>query len=366
MDLYFCDLCQEAVPQRDVRAGRAWLSGERVVCAACNSAMGGGAAAAPPAADAPAESGAPASAPALRATRRGSGVTPGVAAALSSASVLLVLAISVLLLWRVEHATRTWDADFAQTRASLDELERLRRGTRERMAAEAGAVAEDVLRGELGRVETLERQVADLRGLLASGEPRSGAENDESRAELREALLTAGDGLARVQELEQQVLFLQARVYELAEAPRLAAAAPAVDAPRPLPLPKTLEELVGRLADRDPVERVGALYALHKVSDPGVAAHVVPLLEDDDAYVRALAARTLERLDARSAAAALIDHLDDVDAEVREACASALRAVTGEQLAYDPRASQPERRAGQARWRTWWGDHGRALLYGEE
>ena len=44
MEVHFCDLCNESVPQRDLDLGRAFLHKGRVVCAACDHAMGGEAA----------------------------------------------------------------------------------------------------------------------------------------------------------------------------------------------------------------------------------------------------------------------------------------------------------------------------------
>ena len=125
-------------------------------------------------------------------------------------------------------------------------------------------------------------------------------------------------------------------------------------------------ELVARLQDPDPVERVGALYALANVSDAGVITHVVPLLEDDDKYIRVLAARTLERSNARSGVQPLLVALEDVDVEVRESAVSALRAITGRQFLYDPRGESAERRTAVVRWRAWWGENWKAFLYGEE
>jgi putative sterol carrier protein len=42
MDVHFCDICNESVPQRDLDQGRAFLRKGRVVCAACDLSMGGG------------------------------------------------------------------------------------------------------------------------------------------------------------------------------------------------------------------------------------------------------------------------------------------------------------------------------------
>ncbi len=35
MDIHFCDLCNESVPQSDLDQGRAYVRRGRVICAAC-------------------------------------------------------------------------------------------------------------------------------------------------------------------------------------------------------------------------------------------------------------------------------------------------------------------------------------------
>ena len=42
MNLYFCDLCNESIPQSDLDLGRAVRRNERLICAACEGAMSGG------------------------------------------------------------------------------------------------------------------------------------------------------------------------------------------------------------------------------------------------------------------------------------------------------------------------------------
>lgn len=367
MELLFCDLCQEAVPNDDAERGLAFVKGDRVVCKVCNAAMGGLAASTPShPGGGSAAPGSVDSTPTPRPARRPSLVSPGVAAALGVAAIVLTLFAVVALLVRLESISREWGEEFTVIGDKVQDLSQRELGTRRFMVAEAGRVSEEVLRSELARLETMERQLGELRASLLGGERRSGAESEESLAETQATLLTAGDGLARVRELEKQILFLQSRVYELTESTPLRASDVAAAAERPLPLPKSLAELVARLADEDPVERVGALYALTKVSDPGVISHVVPLLDDEDRYIRALAARSLERMEARSAVQSLLDALDDADATVRESVVSALRAITGEQFAFDPLGPLAERRQALARWQAWWAEHWKDFLYGED
>ena len=41
MDITFCDLCNESVPQGDLEKGKAVRRGDRVICAQCEAAMSG-------------------------------------------------------------------------------------------------------------------------------------------------------------------------------------------------------------------------------------------------------------------------------------------------------------------------------------
>jgi len=49
MNVFFCDLCNESIPQADLDLGRAVRRNERLICAACEAAMSGGAPLAAPA-----------------------------------------------------------------------------------------------------------------------------------------------------------------------------------------------------------------------------------------------------------------------------------------------------------------------------
>jgi len=362
MELYFCDLCHEAVPTDDISTRKASVVGERVTCKVCNLTMGGGST---KESVAFAESaGKQASPP--RPAKRPPLVPPGVAAALAIASIGLTLFAVIVLLVRLESVSRDWKSESDRASEKLHALEQKELGTRDYMVAEAGRVADEVLHKELDRVDRMERQLGEIREALIGGEVRSGAETEQSLDITQASLLTTGDGLARVEELEQQILFLQSRMFEIGQAQSITPSTPAEAADRPLPLPQTLGELVARLQDPDPVERVGALYALANVSDVGVVAHVIPLLEDHDKYIRALAARSLERLAARSAVQSLLVALEDADPDVREAAVSAARAITEQQFLFDPRGPRDERREAVGRWRSWWKANWKAFLYGEE
>jgi len=371
MELLFCDLCQEAVPQADVQSGQAFVQGERVVCGSCNRAMGG-----PPSSGAPAavssatsSSGGPASpspdgATASRSTpRRPPQISSTLGGVLGLAAIVLTLVAVVALLLRVEMVSRGLERDIAYEGERIREVEQRQLGTRDGMVARARSAAEEAVYGELGRFDDFERQLAEVRRALAAGEP----DDAESRPQPpREGLLTLGDAMDRVEDLEQQILFLQARVFELLEEKRMAEEGETPLRERVLLPTGKVGELVAQLEHEDPIERVSALFALATVDEVGIVRHITPLLKDEDAYIRALSARILEKLDARSAVSDLVDALGDRDVLVREAAVSALRAISGQSFGFDPRGPGSERFEAVKRWKGWWGEAWKSFLYSEE
>ncbi len=223
---------------------------------------------------------------------------------------------------------------------------------------------------EYERLETIERQLGELRQALVAQPAPGNGEGVSSDPNLVEqdgsTLLTLGDAMEHVSELEEQILFLQARVYELLESDGSPAVAPVEIQPRVLLPSGEVGQLIAQLGHEDPIERVSALYALALVEDEGIVRHITPLLQDADAYIRALAARILERAGARSAVQSLIDVLGDTDVGARESAVSALRAITGQDFRFDPRGPGSERFEAIKLWRRWWEENWRTFLYRQE
>lgn len=357
MELYFCDLCQDGVPRADLDSGKATMSGERVTCQVCNSAMGSSATA--PADPSKETSGA-------RRSSSNSTVTPTVAAVLGSVSILLTLVAVVVLLARTEWISNQQATDFAEVRGEVGRVADRQRGTREGMIQVAREAGENAVYAELKRFEVFERELAQLREGL-TGEVSGGASHTVNEGATARASAYP-DHTEKLADLEAQLLFLQARVFELQEQAAEGASAFVVLEPQEKMLVPEgeLGQIVGQLTHPNPIERVSALFALANVSEVGVIRHVSPLLEDTDGYIRALAARILERMDARSSVQALIKALDDSEVSVREASASALRAITAQRFQFDPQGPASQRFKGAKRWSDWWSENWKAFLYEEE
>ncbi len=373
MELFFCDLCQEAVPQSDVDGGRALVRGSRVVCHRCNDAMGGVEDQAAGSTTTEGASSGTTDARSQPTPRPGRPlISSGLGAVLGLAAILLTLVAVVALLFRIEILSRQARSLHDANEERISDLEERTVGTRDGMIARARTAAEDAVYAELQRLETLERQLAELRTALGGGAAPASAGDAEGEtpeapgSDLDSAsLLTLGDAVEKVELLEEQILFLQARVFELLEGGALVEGEAE---PQPkLVLPDgEVGDWIAQLAHQDPIERVGALYALAQVQDGGVVRHLVPLLEDGDAYIRSLTARILEKRDARSAVQALIERLGDTDVGVRSSAVSALRSITGQQFRFDPSGRGGDRFAAVRRWKDWWADNWNAFLYGED
>mgnify|MGYP002631146617 CR=1 FL=1 len=355
MELYFCDLCQEGVPRADIDSGSATLNGERVTCHTCNLAMG--------------SKSSPESKPEETvvsiATEH---VTPKVAAVLGLFAILLTLTAVVATFVKDELDGREQGRRFDDFQRKFEQVSDRQKGTREGMISAGREAGENAVYAELKRFDVFEQQLAELRETLSEGGVGiQGAEQDLegfAPSTVRDPMFASGSS-EKLAELEEQLLFLQARVFELQEAAARGGSRVEKREPKAKVLVPEgeLGQLVAQLKHEDPIERVSALFALANVSDVGVIRHVTALLSDSDAYIRALAARVLERTKSRSATKSLIVALEDGDGTVRMAAVSALRAITGKQFRFDPQGPAGERFEGTKRWEAWWAANWKQFLY---
>lgn len=367
IELVFCDLCNESVPAADLASGKARRLGERVICVACEAAMGGEAAAPAPkqAGEAGhADSGVPSA---------GSMTSSDADAAAPRSSWVAVLALllagggSALLALRIGESEQGTERRLAALAAQRRErareldgrLDALRmEGTRRDAARDALAAALEEQRTQLEAL--LGERLAELRATLAAQKTTTdalfaeladvGPAQQARLEELAERLdLQVREGRLRAEQLEE--LETSLRQLALAPTPVQGGGAPAAESPVP---GAGWQRYVADLTDPNPGLRLDAVYAMGDSEDPAVVPHLQGMLTDGDLFVRMATCRVLMDLGARSAIPPLIDALGDDQSAVREAAMVALRELAGRNFRFDPVAPQAERAKRQAEWRAWW------------
>jgi HEAT repeat protein len=411
MDIHFCDLCNESVPQSDLDQGRAFLRRGRVVCASCERAMthtagspphGGGIGAGPTAdepgpaveveiaqaidvlsgdprvepssihavtppdlAGAP-ESPAPFPSPAPVAAqaapwaagppppRRSAGVVVGIVALLFAAGAVAVLNESI-------RGNEAKSAELASKMRAQDvQIDELRKAN-----ATANAELGD-LRGKLSSELASERDVAEkaIADLKAeNGDLKKSNEDLAHRLDEASASAVAREQVASRMHEELATTVAKSKDDGKAIEDRLAKLEEAVQkTPAPAPAAPAaadngssrLGPLLADLQSPKAAARWEAVDQIGQLKDPEAVPYLLPLLKDVDVFVRMATARVLGDLKATAAVPALIDALEDTEAAVREAALGALRSLTGKDLRFDPMASEAERSKKVKAWRDWW------------
>lgn len=401
MDIRFCDLCQESVPEADFRSGRASAIKGRVICSQCEKAMGGGAETGPgsggdassrPAGDdvansmrpaprqaEPRSSGGP---PAAAQGAAGSAGSAGAVAARGGFLLALGAAAAIgfgapILLDRIESLEARLNAAAIQIEAgrqqSRDEraadVQPLRLGLEALNARTDQSLAEQraELVAEIGALEAA-LQATEARSLDRGDRLRATMDASSARLdELREGLARATKRQGEVDELKRVAAFHGDLLVELQERQRTATVVVEGGGTRPAagsapadlvgsnggPMASWSQHL-GDLESPDAGLRLDAVFALGQTQDPAVASHVIPMLTDEDVFVRMVSAQVLGALRAKSAVPALIDALEDERSAVREAAVVSLRSTTGQQFGFDPAGKVQARGRAVGAWRSWW------------
>ncbi len=373
MNLHFCDVCNESVPEGDLARGEAVERAGRTVCRRCEEAMSKGAeedaaggVVAPQAGEAPSAeavagqvSGAAAAAAESPAAVRSGAGTAWVA-------LIFAAVMGAVLLDKVgnlEQRTGNLELDLSSRLASLERgrgadasravvREQETRATLEaaraalaRALADGLAPAQRDAAAALEAVSGLATQQAELERSLTSGS----ASLRGSVASLRE----------RAAVLEDARELLEKRLAALEEGG--VGLARAVAAPTEPAEPEWLDSLE-KLQSGEAMVRMEAVYALGESRDVRVAPYLLPLLEDGDSLVCMAVVRILGDLEAKVAVPALIETLAHDHRAVREGAVIALRGITRRSFNFDPAASEEKRKARRDAWRGWWAKDGEEFL----
>lgn len=353
MNLYFCDLCNESIPQADLDLGRAVRRNERLICAACEAAMGStGPRIAPPTSPALVH---PPVAP-VRAAAPPSSALGAIALALASVALVVGVGAASYLYWRLEERSGRLDQELADVARAAPEHARTVSAA---LVEETGA-RESELAAARAEMQALSARVAELE---QAGGSSAALERRVEKLDGRLALLD--DLSSRVQHQAGALEQLSGTVAKVALA-RGAEAGPAAQEPleperpaAPAPSPAASgEAALGRwvteLASPDSGTRWQAVQALGDTDDPAVVPHLVPMLDDADIFVRMAACRHLGDLGSMEAIPGLIDTLEDEEASVREAALVSLRSLSGQSIEFDPLAREGDRSRRVKAWRDWW------------
>ena len=386
MRIYFCDLCNESVPQADLDRGSAVLRNERVICTSCESAMTseadrakaalaqGGAVTKQPASE---RAGDERAAPlevlsdsaddttimdaniATPIVSQGAPTSTSSAIAVALASVALICAVGASA-WFYDLFERRGRNFVAELNAKDDAWREATNSMEVRVthtirdATRNVSSIHDSIEGLNARFDALgvdqtstwsdlrtdfaqlQAKIGELDGVISAG-----ARND---AKLSSLAATAAS-------LHDDVLRIGGRLSALEQAePSTASAAPAQ---APDAEPKWFA-LLGDLSSQDPGTRWQAVQSLGQTGDPAVAEHLTSMLKDPDIFVRMATARILGDLGATIGVPTLIDALEDAEASVREAAVVSLRSISGRSFRFDPGAKESDRAKRVKSWRDWW------------
>lgn len=408
MELYFCDLCNESVPQADLDAGRAFMRKGRVVCATCDQIMsqresaaaggpfgggdlhgrGSGAAgesipAATAAVGGMGSSGAMGggvAAPALPATAPS---YPGVPHAphvharpahSSSATPLAVIAILV----SIGGIAMLYDRGMERYEALSRRIDTVQTAQHDADNEDAGRASELQRRID-GVPLRIEQRMEEERKASLQAVAQSEQKTREALAPLAlfEARFTAlNDKLNQLEIASQELPALRSRTSEVADAiaalridfesmAKSAAAAaasapgaggaatPGAAAPGAQPQAAWMG-LVKQLESTNAGDRWTAVQSLGETRDPAVAEYLLPRLKDSDIFVRMATARVLGDLGSNKAIGALIEAMEDPETPVREAAYVALCTVSKRNLPFDALAEPAERARKIRAWQDWW------------
>ncbi len=365
MEIIFCSLCNESIPQGDLVEKRAVQRGGRSICARCDAAMSHGAQSAleDTAFSAEIEGAAGIDTQIVEtlrvpapSTSSANGLSIGITAALAALALVVAGGVGAFL-W---ERTGRQEEGFARVERAQETAQAETLRVEARLSASIAEVAAGLVRSG----ETLQ-DLAERIDALSSREQAAGdawrndiAGLDARTTELEGVRAAIGAQEGALTRLLERVEGIQDGVGALAErvaAVERAREEPAPEAVKPAePAAPAWRGFVEDLKNPNSGVRWQAVQSLGAARDPAVVEILVPMLRDSDIFVRMATARVLGDLGSTAAVSALIDTLEDPEASVREAADVALRAITGQDLEFDAGAKDAERSKRVKAWRDWW------------
>ena len=335
-ELFFCNVCQQSVPQISLDTGNAVRHGDRVICPDCADTL--------------------VIATELEPSKREWSISPIVI-------VFFTITWAVFAYMYVEQQ-RFFDAVTASNKEAVSNNNRL---------SAANTRLERALENKIGDSAT--------RAKIERDKLTSVIENGDNK--LRDALSRQANALAEFESLPSQFSAMssklnlsQIEISTIADSAREIRAGQLVlrdkisaverqvaAAPTPVDVEESsfdsrVQSILQDLESSDPNIRFAALEDIADHNDPNLVPYVAPLLYDSYEFCRYQAATTLRQWSALSATPQLIEALDDTFEFVRKEVNAALEAVTKNSVGYNHKDDDAARAASQQAWRDWWKNNG--------
>ncbi len=335
-EVFFCDLCQESIPEQDLLSGQAVEIQGRRVCRVCRRKL----------------------VPPLPSARWAAFLALLAFLAAAGAGTFLLFQKKDLDRWRREEVSRrealarAWKQEGERSRAQVETLEKEVRALGGRLER-VGKFQADLARTQADFMAALEAVKKDFFSLRASLEGKV-----LTLAERLSALETALEGNRKgIEKLAKGLAQLKQRAPSpVPSPPRSAKGASLPKAPEApaRPARADLAKLEKMLGSSEADQRWKAVEALEKVHSPRAVLLVCKALQDPDIWVRRLAAEALGRMGKAEAVGPLIEALADQESMIRAAALASLKTLTGKSFGFDPSGSPGARKRALNLWRAWW------------
>lgn len=391
MKIYFCDICNQSIPIKDIDEGAAVAVRQKLICASCNGAVAAATRISQITTEPGSSSAAPGPTPqAMPASPAANGMT--------TAGAVLIVAISVLassaVTWFMVQNSNKRASDFTvgALNGFSETLTRMEIATKE--AVSRSSILEERIAG-LAREQINDRDAVRERERVLRAEVESRFEevrkyvrdNEATVESVRRLEMGASAASDSTSKFQTEIAELRRAILELttqfAKGLQTASTANANNGPAqgianpaetenkqsPLALqalPNDLAEYAKKLKSPDPGQRWDAVEQLARSRDPRVVAYLVPMLSDTDGFVRDHSAAVLADIGkpARVGVPFLIDALGDAEGFVRESAYSALRKLTDQNVKFEAYGKPDDRAKQQKAWRTWWTANGEKFVNG--
>lgn len=365
MKIYFCDICNESIPLKDINSNRITIDEGKIFCSQC----------------------------APKKARAGEKVPMPLLLGL-----LLVLAGLIVVTIVGAQAKSRLERSLAEAEARIASLSGSQATQGTTLDATSGRTA--ILEQKLAEQQRdLTKEDARIDGRIGALEKAEQRHIEELRRDFDARLKDQVGGLeSRLrdterlgsdlqqavnavnlmqQQLEKRLDLLQDIVAGGGGGPARPGVGPEETtlpdeaAPKPAPADPTADkesqeiaDLVAKLSDEDPGVRFSTIVELSHYRASAATTAVERMLKDPVDYVRKMAVRALTGFASKASIPHLIETLRDSDYFVRAAARDALRGIAGTGFGYDPDGSATDRERKVKEWEKWWDANKASLLGG--